>query len=71
METFRIDYLIKTPKVEKLSLQPMRNPTRRDAQTERFACFFALPSRNSVQPDEVAVGRHYLSPKSKIMAQIL
>ena len=27
VETFRIDYLIRTPKVEKLSLQPIRLPT--------------------------------------------
>ena len=25
VETFRIDYLIRTPKVEKLSLQPIRS----------------------------------------------
>ena len=30
VETFRIDYLIRTPKVEKLSLQPIGNLTYRN-----------------------------------------
>ena len=42
VETFRIDYLIRTPKVEKLSLQPIR-----DKDTRLVGCNRGFPSGNS------------------------
>ena len=59
VETFRIDYLIRTPKVEKLSLQPIRkktdtNPLKSQARSPQL-----LPWKPPEQPTAQRPGNSY------------